>query len=188
MGPGPDLALTALLGLDLLGIAAAIVPACPDPAAAARAGAADAVFLHGPDAAMQAPALHADGFRPALSTERHAAAGDPALSAPYFLAGLPDARLRHDPLVEAWRAAAAASALCGVLVVPRMTPAAAIGRWRRAADMAVADDGVAAAAQRQALRLTAGSDAGGALAPMEVSGPTQLALRRWMAQRVAWRP
>jgi hypothetical protein len=188
VGPGPDPALTALLGLDLLGIGATGVPAWPDPVAAARQGAADAVFLHGPNAALQAPALLADGFRPALSTDRHGASADPALAAPYFLAGLPEARLRHDPLVDAWRAAAAASMLCAVLVVPRMTPAAAIGRWRRAAAMTVADDDVRAAADREAMRLAAGSDAVGALAPMEVGGATQLALRRWMAQRVAWRP
>jgi hypothetical protein len=188
MGPGPDAALTALLGLDLLGIGAVCLPACPDPVAAARAGAADAVFLHGPTAAMQAPALLAHGFRPALSIERHAAAYESALAAPYFLAGMPEARLRHDPLVDAWRAMATTTALCGVLVVPRMTPAAAIGRWRRAAAISVADDEVAAASQREALRLAAGSDAAGALAPMEVGGTTQLALRRWMAQRVHWRP
>jgi hypothetical protein len=188
VGPGPDPALTALLGLDLLGIGAVGVPAWPDPVAVARAGAADAVFLHGPSAALQAPALLADGFRPALSTERHGPAADPALAAPFFLTGVPESRLRRDPLVEAWRATAAASTLCAVLVVPRMTPAAAIGRWRRAAAMAITDDEVDAAAQREALRLAAGSDAAGALAPMEVGGTTQLALRRWMALRVDWRP
>jgi hypothetical protein len=146
------------------------------------------VFLHGPNAALQAPALLADGFRPALSTARHAPESDPALAAAYFLTGLPEARLRRDPLVDAWRATAAASTLCAVLVVPRMTPAAAIGRWRRAAAEAVADDGVATAARREALLLAAGSDAAGALAPMQVGGATQLALRRWMAQRVDWRP
>jgi hypothetical protein len=186
VGNEPDASLAALLGLDLLGIANEAVPGGADPVAAARSGVANAVFLAGAEAASRAASLTAEGFTPTLSTQMSEGSGHAALKAPFFLTGLPEARLRADPLVEAWRATAAASALCAVLVVPRLTPAAAIGRWRRAAVQGVADEAVAAQARSAVIRLVAGPDAAGALAPMQVGGATQLALRRWMAAR-GWR-
>lgn len=187
VGPAPDASLTALLGLDLLEVPVVAVAGGPNPAEAARGGAADAVFLHGVQAASHAPGLVQAGFKPALSAMPDDV-GPPALLAPGFLAGLPQRRLRQDPMVEAWQAVAAASTLCAVLVVPRLTPAAAIGLWRHAASAGVADEALQAQARSHGIALADGAGARDALAPMQVSGDTQLALRRWLSERLGWQP
>jgi hypothetical protein len=176
--------LTALLGLDLRGIPAVCVSPGVDPSIAARTGMADAVFVHGPHAADMAPALVVQGFTPRFSTWSGPQAEMPhGLQAESFLATLPPSRLREDHLVQAWRATAAASALCAAMVLPPLSPAAAIQRWRLGVRSAVADEHVTDLAQRQAMRLLAGDEAEAALAPMRVSAATQSVLRRWMARQ-----
>ena len=164
--------------------------------AAAKSGTVDAVFVHGPEARAGAAALVSAGFRPALSGWQDgvgavanvaAVHAVPGSAAPFFLGGLPPTRVLKDPLVAAWRAMAAASTLCAVLAVPRLTPAAATGRWQRAAAGSVDEEGVSARAGREALLLVTASGAATALASMQVDMPAQLGLRRWMAERGAWR-
>ena len=182
-GAHHDAALTALLGLDLLGVPTRLVAAGVEPEQAARGGGADAVFLHGPVAAAQAGRLAVAGWAPARVTGTGLA--NPALHVPHFLSGVSPARLAGDPLVEAWRAAAAASALCAVMILPRLSPAASVGRWRHAARLAMVSGPVAQHAQRQAMILVADNQALAALSPMRADGVTQRALHRWMARRAA---
>jgi hypothetical protein len=163
--------LVALLGLDLLGIAAIRV---------SRESDANAVFLHGPHAAARAPGLAAAGYAPAFRT-RDSRAG--FAQAPFFLASLPAARLRQDSLVAAWHGLAGAADLCAALVLPRHCPAEAIGRWRHAARAVLADDGLAGLARHQALHLAAGEEAAAGLAPMRLAPAAQMALCRWLSDR-----
>ena len=162
--------LVALLGLDLLGVPAIRVR---------QESQANAIFLFGPQAASRVPSLMASGYSAALSTGGTARFGQ----APFFLASLPDARLRRDPLVAAWRALAGAADLCAALVLPRLCPAAAIGRWRRAALAGLADDGLIEQARRQGLHLLGGAGAIEALAPMRLAAGPHIALRRWLSDR-----
>jgi hypothetical protein len=177
-GANHDAALTALLGLDLLGIPARL--------AAAHDAGANAMFLYGPMAAGQAARLASAGWAPALSTGTGSANGQahPALHAPHFLSGVSPDRLAGDPLVEAWRAASAASALCAVMVLTRLTPAASIARWRHAARLGMTSAQVIEVAQRQAMILVADNQAAAALSPMRADAATQRALHRWLAARV----
>jgi hypothetical protein len=150
------------------------------------AGQADAVFLYGPEAWSKAAMPAAAGVVPALSNGS-GDAGDNApvaLAAPFFPSALPAARLRDDPLVQAWHVAAAASALCAMPVLPRLSPAAAIGNWRCAAHMVAADECALAQARHQAQRVLTGTDAARALAPMRASPSIQFAPRRWMDGRL----
>jgi hypothetical protein len=178
-GPGLDGSLTALLGLALLGIPAVSV---------ARQAEADAHFLAGPQTAARAGALLEAGYSPAFSTCAGGACMPAGLDAPNFLAGLPPARLERDALVAAWRGLAAASGLCAALVLPRLCPAAAIGRWRRASAHGVTDGHLVEQARRQGLRLLAGGDAADALAPIWIDMAAQIALRHWMAMHDPARP
>jgi hypothetical protein len=188
MGPQPDAALTALLGLDLLGIPALAVPDGGDPLATTGKSAANAVFLHGPEAASRAAPLLLAGFRPVLSTAPglRDQPGLPGLQAPFFLSGLAEERAARDPLVAAWHAMAAATSLCAVLVVPRLTPAAAIAHWRQGVSAALREGAVTARAASQAMRLAAGEAVSSGLAPMQEDDSVQLALRRWLAARLDW--
>jgi hypothetical protein len=186
VGAEPNAALTALLGLDLVGIAAVPVRVSGDAVAAAQAGAADAVFVHGSQALMQAGSLRGAGFAPTLSVSAAAGQDDTVLGAPSFLAELPAWRLQsvqQGKRVAAWRALASASGLCAVLVVPRLTPRDALGRWRKAARLSLADDAVRARADVEGLRLVDGADAAAALAPMQAGFGLQLTLRQWIAER-----
>ena len=178
----PNGTLVALLGLDLLGIAAIRV---------ARESDATAVFLHGPHAAARVPGLVAAGYAPALSTRDGPPFRDDGADftrAPFFLASLSATRLRHDSLVAAWHALAGAADLCAALVLPRLSPAESIGRWRHAAQSVVADDSLAARAGLEAMHLVAGEEAGDALAPMRLAPPAQIALRRWLSDRAGVQP
>jgi hypothetical protein len=195
MGPQPDAALTAMLGLDLLGIPATPVPVHGDPIEHARKGGgrtdkANAVFVHGPEAGLHAAPLLQAGFRPALSTARSgangAAAAIPGLAAPYFLASLADQHAASDPLVRAWHAMAAATSLCALLVVPRLTPAAALGAWRQGVAASLRDGDAASGAAWETLHLAAGEAVSSTLSPMQQDESVQLALRRWLATRLNW--
>jgi hypothetical protein len=183
-GSVPEAALPAMLGLHLRGIPFTPVATGMPTIVAAKAGMADAVFIYGWEASKMAPAFLATGFSPAFSSRLDGHAG--TLDAPSFLSGLPASRLQDDPLVAAWRAVASASALCAALLVPRLTPAAAIGRWRHAESACILDQDLAAQAQHQALHLAGAESAATALAPMQVSDPVQLALHRWIAGRLRW--
>ena len=180
--------LVALLGLDLLGIPATRVT---------RESEANAIFLHGPQAAARAPGLVSAGYAPALATSGGLSPGDdvftragqaPFARVPFFLTSLPASRLRQDSLVAAWHALAAAADLCAALVLPRLSPAEAIGRWRRAAQSVLADDNVADRVSHTALHLVAGGDARDALASMRLAPTAQIALRRWLSNRAGVQP
>jgi hypothetical protein len=186
IGPLPNAALTAMLGLDLAG---------GDPIDhvrhdAAGKDAANAVFLHGPDVSLHAAALLNAGFRPALSTARSGSTASgapfvdiPGLEAPFFLASLAGQQAAQDPLVQAWHAMAAATSLCAVLVVPRLTPSAALSAWRQGVAASLQDGKVLRGAADQALYLAAGDAVSTALSPMQQNEGVQIALRRWMASR-----
>jgi hypothetical protein len=91
-------------------------------------------------------------------------------------------------LAAAWPALAASSVLDLMLALPLVSTAASVARWRRACVDMLADGVVRRGAAGDALRLVADTDAASWLEPMGLPIPAQLALRRWLADRLGWRP
>lgn len=192
-GPvGPD--LPGLLAVELLGLSLAPVFGVQDAATAAqalRAGALDAVFLHGPQARIQAGQLAAAGAPPLFSMGVPDEAGDtrrdpllPELTTmPELAAGLRGAA-PVGPLYAAWQACAAAADLHFALVLPVLSPAAMVSLWRKAAVRMAAG----AAPQAADLRTLAAPGANTVLSAISAEAPTLLALRRWLAERLNWHP
>jgi hypothetical protein len=192
-GAAPEPAHTALMALDLLEVDAVPVSGGADPMATVRAGGADAVFVHGDDVPGQIRAYLDAGLQPAftagLSMTHSAFPDDPRMAAvPHFLRLLPDMRRNADPAVTAWRAVAAASGMALVLALPRMSNGGAVARWRRACRSALAASNVSAMIDAQGLQLLADSETALALQVMRADAPAQLTFRRWLADRLAWRP
>jgi hypothetical protein len=187
--------LPALLGVELIG--ADMVPvfglAEPEQAAdALRQGAVDAVFVCGHNAPARVAALAAAGALPVFTMGARNAAGalvrDPAFpdlpNMPEMRASLTGA-LPEGPLYDAWGATAAASQLDFGLILPPLTPAAMVSLWRRASAQAAAAQPMQAAAAALAVRPQGSPSATAAIA---ADAPALLALRRWLNQRLNWRP
>jgi hypothetical protein len=189
MMPGPS--LTGLLGLDLLGIQAEPVNGGGDCLTLVRRGYADAAFICGKELLPQVHAMSEAGLRPAFAVSplgQPAPADATLFNAPDLLAALPPARRKADPLVTAWQAVAAASTVDVILALPRLSPAAAVARWRRACRLTIAQGDLAAGIAGQPARLLADQQAAAAMASMLADTPAVLALRRWMASQLSWRP
>lgn len=200
-GPvGPD--LPGLLAIDLLGLQLAPVFGAQDAAMAAQAlhaGAVDAVFLHGPQARAEAGRLAAAGAPPlfgmGVPDDTGATRRDPLLpdlpTLPELAASLHGAA-PAGPLYAAWQACAAAADLQFALVLPVLSPAAMVSLWRKAAvRMAAVDPQTVRAAAGPPpgdLRTLPAPGANTVLSAISAEAPTLLALRRWLAERLNWRP
>jgi len=189
----PQPAHTALMALDLLEIDAVPVPAAPDPLAAVRQGTADAVFVRGCDVPNQVRALTEAGLMPAFTAgmpvSRDAApAGDALYGVPHLLSLLAPAQRSGDSRVTAWRAVAAASALDLVLALPRLSTASSVARWRRACSAGLANLAIGRQIVSRSLLLLSDQETATAMRLMRADVPAQLTLRRWLADRLNWRP
>ncbi len=182
-----DQALAGFLGLDLLQVAAEPVAA---PAAEAVFGhAVDAVFLHGADVRQRSQVLVEAGLSPAFAVGSRNDQGvlrrDPDFSAVPTLPELLGGRARAH-LGAMWSAVAAASVLDVALALPSLSSAAAVARWRRACDVAEAEDQAGDASR--GLRVLSGVQAADAAAAMQPDGAAQVELRRWAASRLQTLP
>ncbi len=191
---GPD--LPALLGIDMLGVR-------PEPVfglegVAARAalarGEVDAVQVQGADIAETRLAL-ANIAVPLFSLGMVGADGrltaDPALpDVPHWPAlyeqmrGTPPA----GPIYAAWRSASAAAILDFALLLPALTPPAMVSLWRGAAGQLVADPIWQQSAKIEATRILAGPETMICLGNLASTPPALADLRRWLAERLDWRP
>ena len=196
-GPvGPQ--LPALLGLDLLG--ASVVPVFDlvgqeAAIAAYAAGKVDAVLTWGENVPWQVAALQEAGARPLFGLGTASATGEPS-GDPEFrdlptladlhvaLRGTAPAGARYD----AWRAASAATKLAFVLVLPRLTSAAMVALWRRAASQAVTQPGVQALSGTFAVQPMEGVAAAAAMTCVAADTAALLELRGWLATQFNWRP
>jgi hypothetical protein len=196
-GPvGPQ--LPALLGLDLLGAHVTPIFGLVEQAAAAAAfasGKVDAVLAWGQNVPQQVADLRQSGgaplFRLGAPDVNGAPARDPTFPDVPTLAellttlhGIRPAGARYD----AWRAAATATQLEFGLVLPRLTSAAMVALWRRAASQAAAAPGVQALAQAFAVRPLEGVAAAAAMTGVAADAAALLELRGWLATRFNWRP
>ena len=176
---GPE--LPALLALDLIGVSAA-----PSPTASA-----DAMLLQGPDMLAGMASAAAVGMRPVMTfgalNQDGLMGRDPTMPLVPTAFELVQGRAQADVLA-ALRASACAVQLAATIVLPALTPAAAVSVWRYACKSLQQD----ASVQDEAARLGARC-----LYPDSVSAYTSkvagnrtavLALRQWLATRYDWRP
>ncbi|HVC63469.1 MAG TPA: hypothetical protein VND19_24280 [Acetobacteraceae bacterium] len=193
---GPD--LPAVLGIELLGGRAQLVPdlAGSDALKAAFArNAVDAVLLRGYKVPAQVRALADAGAEPIFTLGARDDTG-----ALVRVAAFPDTPVLLElyaarrgtplagPIFDAWCAAAAASQLEFGLVLPQLTPAAMVALWRRAGTDAADALGVQSAAMALDVRLLGGPAATASTAPAAANEAALLALRKWLASRFNWRP
>jgi len=189
----PQACLTALMALDLLGVAAIPVTGSRDALQAVRAGIADAVFVHGSDVPGQVYALASAGLAPAFATGLQIPRAEPSSGhalhgVPHLLSLLSPAQRNGDPRVTAWRGVAAASALVVVLALPRLSAAASVTTWRRACRASVANDAIGQEIDRRDLQLLTDQETASCMQLMRADAPAQLNFRRWLADRLNWRP
>lgn len=175
--PAPDHALAAvLLALDLLGIAAhPVFGVAPEEAGAAiLQGAADAAVMLGADAAARAAAM---ALHPWFSLGPGAEA----------VAGLMETLAPRAPraLVGAVGSAAAAAQCPAAVVLPALTPADPVARWRAAAGRWMEEAArVGAAGDARPL---SGPDAAGLLLALAPPAEALAGYRAWLLQRLRWR-
>lgn len=192
-GPA-DAELPALLALDLLGARLAPVYGLPEPAAMAAlsGGQVDAICLHGRHVAAMTRLLGSTGVAPLFSFGSVDATGDRGRDP-----GFPDtpgaaellASRQVDPtLARAWSATAAAAELEVAMVLPRLTPAAMVALWRRAAAQALGSETVQAQASAVGVRPIPPPAATVSTAAILADATAQLSLRRWLADRLDYRP
>ena len=196
-GPvGPQ--LPVLLGLDLRG--APVVPVLDlveqDAARAAfAAGKTDVVLAWGQNVPQQVEALREAGGQTlfGLGALDANGVGGRDLAFPdvptlvelhVALHGTKPSGTRFD----AWRAAAATTRLEFGLVLPRLTPAAMVAFWRRAASHAAEQPEVQTLATAVAVRPLDGVAAATAMTGVAADSATLLELRGWLATRFNWRP
>jgi len=196
-GPvGPQ--LPALLGLDLLG--AHLVPVFGLVGreaidAAFVAGNVDAVLAWGQNVPQQVAGLQQAGGKPLFglgALDANGAPGrDPAFPDVPTLVELHVALHGTKPTgarFDAWRATAAATQLEFGLVLPRLTSAAMVALWRRAAGQAAGQPEVQVLTDTLAVRPLEGVAAAAAMMSVAVDSAALLELRGWLARRFNWRP
>ena len=193
---GPQ--LPALFGLDLLGAHVAPVFGLVEQEAinaAFAAGKVDAVLTWGQNVPEQVATLQEAGGTALFGLGALDADGapgrDPAFPNVPTLTELyvsvhgampPAARY------NAWRAAAAATQLEFGLVLPRLTSAAMVALWRRAASQAAAQPGVQDLATQFSVQPLQGVAAAAAMGSVAADSAALLELRGWLAARFNWRP
>jgi hypothetical protein len=193
---GPD--LPAVLGVELLGGRAELVPGVMEEDAIQTAfahGAVDAVLLRGHKVPDQARALSPAGVTPLFSLGMvddtgHTQRCEAFPEVPYF-AELYTARRGSEPagpIFTAWRAAATAVQLEFGLVLPQLTPAAMVALWRSAGSQAADALDVQMMARALAVTPVGGPLATASTAPVAANAAALQALRKWLASRFNWRP
>ena len=181
-GSGPvGIELPALLALDLLGVDAVLSPQA----------AAEAVFSTSPGLAGVAAVETRADWQPVMTlgawSEDGTVGRDPAYPSVPTAQELVRGRA-PDELLAALRAAATAVQLDAGLMLPALTPAAAVSQWRRACAGLSLEPAVAQEAARVGVRLVAPELVSTCTGNLITSATTLLALRRWLASRYAWRP
>jgi hypothetical protein len=193
---GPELA--ALLGVELLGAQAVPVTGLMDDAAVIAAltkGSVDGVLLRGRRVADRLAAISTLGVLPVfglgLLNDAGTVARDPHFpDLPEFSELLASVRPEASagPLADGWRAIAATARLEFAVVLPQLTPAAMVAKWRRAGVEAAATATLATAANEQRIRIVGGASAAAEIAAMEADPGTLMELRRWLGTRLDWHP
>ena len=190
--------LPAILGIELIGGRARLMPGVGETETLADAlagNAVDAVLLRGHKVPEQARELAGSGAVPIFTLGTHNDAGalvrpaafpeTPTLPELYAMRrGMP----LSGPIRDGWSAAAAASQLEFALVLPQLTPAAMVALWRRAGAGAAGALDVQAAALPLGVALLGGPAATAAVIPAAASQPGLQALREWLVHRFNWRP
>lgn len=172
----------ALLGLDLIGVAATPVAGLPPPQAEAALaeGAVEAVVLQGADVPARLAAL---GATPWFTLDGPGPR-DPALPETPVLAELATG---GDAAIRAGFLAAAANArLVGAVLLPALTPADLVALWRAAAQRWLEEEirlGLPAG-----IRVTAGAEQAPVLSPLVPPPEAVLAYREWLMRRLRWQP
>ena len=188
---GPELA--ALLGLELMGVEPVPAFGLHDADAALlalRGRVVDAVFVTGPDTLSRLAEAAAAGAMPLFTLgvpAQHGMRRDPLLPEIPTLPELAGA-LRGAPpagaLAGAWRSAAASSQIEFVLVLPPLTPAALVARWRCAG----AEASQTLRRWAPAVHLLCTPEATATAAAIAADSAALLELRRWLVARFNWAP
>ncbi|MFC7472862.1 hypothetical protein ACFQS7_00740 [Dankookia sp. GCM10030260] len=176
----PDMpGAAALLGCDLLGLAASPVLGPPRAEAALGQGVVEAVLLTGTDLPARVAAL---GARPWFTLEP-AGMRDPLLPE---VPSMFDLGLGGTPEL---RAAAAAAAGCvrlrAALVLPALTPANLVAAWRSAAQRWLEEE--AKLGWAPGVRPLPGAGSAPMLAALSPAPAAALAYREWLLRRLNWR-
>ncbi len=191
---GPELA--ALLGVDLLGAQPVPVAGLMDEAsvrAALAKGSIDAALLRGPKLADEVAALSDLGMQPVFGlgilNEGGKAIRDPRFpDLPEFsellMASRPQAA--YGALFDGWQAIAAAARLEFAVVLPQLTPAAMVAKWRRIGSEAAAV--LANPASDQVIRVHGGAPGAVEVSATVAESGTLLEIRRWLGKRLDWHP
>jgi hypothetical protein len=188
------LSIPALLGMSLLGRETRLVSEAQDPLPILRAGTADIALLHGPNAVEQALLGRAEGAVPLFSLgvtdEQGNLIRDPLLPEIPTLIELLPGSARPTPTtaqMAAWRAAASATQVEFALVLPWLTPASAVARWRAALlpispTSRATSQGDNAPWPRSAgeMRIHVDPSTNFGLSMISTDAPTLLELRRWI--------
>jgi hypothetical protein len=190
--------LPAVLGIELLGGRAELVPGVVEDDAlqvAFASNAVDAVLLRGHKVPDQARALVDAGAEPIFALGARDDAGVLIRAADFpAVPTLPELYARRrgtpaaGPIFDAWCAAAAASQLEFGLVLPQLTPASMVALWRRAGSDAAGALDVQSSARPLDVQPLGGPAATANTAPVAANEAALLALRKWLASRFHWRP
>jgi hypothetical protein len=190
--------LPAVLGIELLGGRAQLVPGIAETdslqAAFAR-NAVDAVLLRGHKVPDQAKALVDAGAEPIFTLGMRDEAGALTRVVEFpSVPTLPELYVHRrggppaGPIFDAWCAAAAALQLEFGLVLPQLTPASMVSLWRTAGTSAAGALDVQSPAMALDVHPLGGPAATANTAPVAANEAALLALRKWLANRFNWRP
>jgi hypothetical protein len=184
--------LAALLALQGMGVAMAPVFGLRGTDAKTRAfvaGEVDAVFLCGEGVPEDIAPLTANAGVPVFSLGQLDAEGSIAQD-PLF-PGVPDAgafAAAEVTLSAAYGAAAAAARLDFFMVLPKLTGPDDVAAWRQAASVAIANQGVAAAARASSVTLQPASETAAALLALDISAPDQAGIQAYLTTNFGWHP
>lgn len=189
--------LAAILAFDKLGVPTVPIFGLRGAVAAARAfalGQADAVMLTGEEIPADVASLEAEGGVAicsfgVLDEDGHSKRDPQFTKLPTVteLATKRGAAALPAPLELAYKAVVAASRIEFMLVLPHLTPPAAVALWRQAALTTIHEPALQSATAASAISLTE-AGAASAMAPLTASSDALLALRQMLYKRFGWRP
>ena len=179
-GPaGPE--LPAVLALEMMGI---------DPILSPLAS-ADAILLQGSALHASLAAASVRAMRPVLLFCDHGSREETIrmLRMPGVPFAADAAASRSSPeMLSALRATTLAITVEAGLMLPQLTPAAAVAQWRGACAAAASDTAVEAEATRHGVWTVTAATAASSLAGLSGNAGMLLTLRNWLASRFDWRP
>jgi hypothetical protein len=181
-------ALAALLALELAGALPQAVPGGTSPADV------DVLVLHGREMDRQIEAASQAGFKPVLTLRERGSVALPAChpdysEVPASCDWLAARQRQRQPLSAALDAVIVAIRLDTALVLPPLTSAGMVALWRRACAQAAETPATQVGASHLGVSVQADAAAVASTAPLAaVDTTTLLELRRWLAQRLGWRP